>query len=229
MALAARVLEIGCGTGRVTSFLVGEGANVLAIDPSRDMVERARELSSGWGKQGPGALQLLVSTFEDAKLEPGSFDGVVASQSMHWTKLPESLGVARSLLRPGGILVLAWNFLDVDACPPLRRAFDRIAERVDVVRQWPDYSDSSRGDFVAYWESLVAGLDLPDERCERAEQVWREAFDVDRVRGLFQTFSWFRLELPDVQAATVGIVAEELGAAGATGVPIRNLAFRLQV
>lgn len=39
---AGPVLEIGCGTGHWTQFLSGLGYNVLGIDPSEPMLEKAR-------------------------------------------------------------------------------------------------------------------------------------------------------------------------------------------
>jgi demethylmenaquinone methyltransferase/2-methoxy-6-polyprenyl-1,4-benzoquinol methylase len=38
----ARVLEIGCGSGSVTTLLVARGASVTAIDQSPDMLEQAK-------------------------------------------------------------------------------------------------------------------------------------------------------------------------------------------
>jgi ubiquinone/menaquinone biosynthesis C-methylase UbiE len=39
----AHVLELGCGTGRFSKYVGARGYNVLAIDPSSDMIELARE------------------------------------------------------------------------------------------------------------------------------------------------------------------------------------------
>lgn len=45
---SGRVLEIGCGTGAVTARLLDRGASATAIDPSPEMLERARlRLDSG--------------------------------------------------------------------------------------------------------------------------------------------------------------------------------------
>ena len=38
---ASRVLEIGCGTGIDTSFLASRGIDVIACDPSEEMVSRS--------------------------------------------------------------------------------------------------------------------------------------------------------------------------------------------
>jgi len=38
-----RVLEIGCGNGRLTRRLARLGAHIHAIDPNADLIKRARE------------------------------------------------------------------------------------------------------------------------------------------------------------------------------------------
>jgi SAM-dependent methyltransferase len=81
---AARVLEIGCGVGLDTEFLVRSGHRVTATDPAPGMLERARrrldadstlagraswrraglaELSEASGSEGPAALDAIVSNF----------------------------------------------------------------------------------------------------------------------------------------------------------------------
>ena len=37
-----RVLEIGCGNGRITSFLAGNPGQLIAIDPVKEQIEEAR-------------------------------------------------------------------------------------------------------------------------------------------------------------------------------------------
>src|SRR4051812_44026129 len=37
-----RVLEVGCGTGRLTAFAAARAAHVYAFDPNPDVVEEAR-------------------------------------------------------------------------------------------------------------------------------------------------------------------------------------------
>ncbi|MEK7535725.1 MAG: class I SAM-dependent methyltransferase [Patescibacteria group bacterium] len=39
-----RVLDLGCGTGRTTSYIYKNGADVVGIDPAEGMITRGREL-----------------------------------------------------------------------------------------------------------------------------------------------------------------------------------------
>jgi ubiquinone/menaquinone biosynthesis C-methylase UbiE len=74
-----RVLELGCGDGRLTLGIAAEAAGVLAFDPDAEAVERARRFL-------PAALADRVSyevaSGKEIEIEPHSFDLVVFSWSL---------------------------------------------------------------------------------------------------------------------------------------------------
>jgi ubiquinone/menaquinone biosynthesis C-methylase UbiE len=74
-----RVLELGCGDGRLTVGIARDAAHVLAIDPDADAVERAR-------RSLPAALAERVSyrvaSGREIEIEPHSFDLTVFSWSL---------------------------------------------------------------------------------------------------------------------------------------------------
>jgi trans-aconitate 2-methyltransferase len=95
----ARILDVGCGTGRVTEqllALVPDGA-VLAIDASPGMVELARERLGD--RAEVRCLDVLALDLE------GSVDAVFSTAALHWVRghdvMWDRLGAA---LRPGGRL-----------------------------------------------------------------------------------------------------------------------------
>jgi SAM-dependent methyltransferase len=94
----ARVLEVGCGEGELAHALVRAGHSVTAIDP------RAPE--------GPIFRRLGIEEFTD----PGAFDYVVASLSLHHIEnLEGALDKIADVLRTGGSLVVvefAWDRID---------------------------------------------------------------------------------------------------------------------
>ena len=80
-----RVLEVGCGEGELARALARAGHSVTAIDP--------------WAPEGPIFRRARIEEFSD----PGQFDYVVASLSLHHVEdLGRALGKRADLLRPGG-------------------------------------------------------------------------------------------------------------------------------
>ncbi|MGA9531719.1 MAG: corrinoid protein-associated methyltransferase CpaM, partial [Anaerolineales bacterium] len=76
-----RVLEIGCGTGRLTRKLLKAGAQVTAIDLSADMIAAARQ-SIPEDLQPDLELMLADATQIRDKFEAGSFDRIVISLTL---------------------------------------------------------------------------------------------------------------------------------------------------
>jgi SAM-dependent methyltransferase len=94
----ARVLEIGCGRGELARTLDGRGYAVTAIDPE--------------APEGDPFQAVSLEQFVD----PGPFDAVVASRSLHHiADLPSALDKIACLLQRGGRLIVhehAWDRLD---------------------------------------------------------------------------------------------------------------------
>jgi predicted RNA methylase len=74
-----RVLELGCGDGRLTLGIAGKAASVLAFDPDAEAVESAqRSLPAELAER----VAYRVASGKDVELEPVSFDLVVFSWSL---------------------------------------------------------------------------------------------------------------------------------------------------
>jgi len=98
------VLELGAGTGRLTSLLAPTGARVLAVEPVAAM--RARLLEAVPGVEAVG------STAEAIALPNGSVDAIAVAQAFHWFDAVRALSEMHRVLRPGGRAALVFNRRD---------------------------------------------------------------------------------------------------------------------
>ena len=97
----SRVLEIGCGTGKLTEALVERGLLVDAVDPGPKMIELARRRTGH-----SDAVAFQVGRFEDISLPERAFDAVFSATAFHWVDPDVGWAKAARALRPGGMLAL---------------------------------------------------------------------------------------------------------------------------
>ena len=74
-----RVLELGCGDGRLTLGVADDSASVLAFDPDAEAVERARRSLPSELTQ---RVSYQVASGKEIEVEPGSFDLALFSWSL---------------------------------------------------------------------------------------------------------------------------------------------------
>ena len=93
-----RIVDLGCGTGKLTADIAARGANVIGIDGDAAMVERARALHS--------ALAFEHADGRDFAIE-GHADAVFSNAALHWMKEEPARVIAcvARALRPGGRFV----------------------------------------------------------------------------------------------------------------------------
>jgi SAM-dependent methyltransferase len=89
---------VGCGRGELALALAGVGYDLVAVDPE--------------APQGPIFRQTAIEDLD----EPGPFDAVIASFSLHHVHdLDGVLDQVRGLLAPQGVVILdefGWDLLD---------------------------------------------------------------------------------------------------------------------
>lgn len=102
-----RVLELGCGDGETTSYLLERGAEVTAIDISSGMVDLARRRMA---RAHPEAnVSFHVAPAENTGFETASFDRILGRWVLHHLELDGAAREIHRLLKPGGTGIFIEN------------------------------------------------------------------------------------------------------------------------
>ncbi len=97
-----RVIDVGCGPGNLTSQLAEVGHEVVGVDPSPNMLERAR-------KKG---LRVVLAAAELLPFGDACADVVTAATAFHWFDADRAVPEMRRVLGPDGIVGLLTNIRD---------------------------------------------------------------------------------------------------------------------
>ncbi len=98
------VLDLGAGTGKLTTRLVERGLHVVAVDPIAEMLDVLRATLPD--------TPALLGTAEQIPLPDNSIDAVLVAQAWHWFDPERAVAEVARVLRPGGRLGLLWNVRD---------------------------------------------------------------------------------------------------------------------
>ncbi len=98
------VLDLGAGTGKLTSRLVERGLHVVAVDPIAELLDVLRTTLPD--------TPALLGTAEQIPLPDNSIDAVLVAQAWHWFDPERAAAEVARVLRPGGRLGLLWNVRD---------------------------------------------------------------------------------------------------------------------
>ncbi|HEX9122377.1 MAG TPA: class I SAM-dependent methyltransferase [Actinomycetota bacterium] len=106
----ARVLEVGCGPGRLSIRLARRyGLDVTGLDLDPSMIRRARANADRPGDGAGRRPSFLVGDVAALAFPDGSFDLVVSTLSMHhWADPTAGLAEIGRVLRPAG-RALVWD------------------------------------------------------------------------------------------------------------------------
>ncbi|AYG02583.1 class I SAM-dependent methyltransferase [Gryllotalpicola protaetiae] len=206
---ARRVLDVGAGTGKFTRMLQGEDREVIAVDPSPQMLEVLRDKVQG--------VETLLGTAERLPLPDESVDAVTFAQAWHWVEPGRGEREVARVLKPGGTLGLIWNSRD---------------DRVDWVRELGEAMGSNDG----YSPSALAEhpVGAPFEGGESAEFGWVQRLSRPGILTLVRSRSYFLVKNADGQAETLRRVEAvldrhpEIAAAGVIELPYVTQAYRFR-
>ena len=170
------VLELGCGSGLLTRFLVDAGHRVVATDASLAMLDIARETT-------PGAQELSQLTLPDDPLPQAD---AIVSIGHAISYLPDEAAIDRALaaiaeaLLPGGVMAfdicdLEWGSVRVDA-PDMGRVGD----------DWAIISRFSTPEPHLFVRDMTTFLRNDDDTWRRDDEHHDNVLiDTSRIPGLF--------------------------------------------
>ncbi len=210
----ARVLDVGCGTGRVTETLLAlvPCGRVLAVDASADMVELARE------RLGARAEVWCEDALEIELAEP--VDAIVSTATLHWVTDHDRLWgrLARALRAGGRLEVQCGGEGNIDG---VRDVIDAVAREsapglvgfspwtfagpveterrvraagFSTVRCWLEERPTYPRDVDGFVRTSILAAHL-----ERLPEERRESFAADVVAGVRLPLDYVRLNVSAVR------------------------------
>jgi SAM-dependent methyltransferase len=184
----ARLLEVGCGTGKATRPLLARGFRVECVELGPELAAHARRALPG------DAFVVHRACFEDWEGDTGAFDLVYAATAWHWIDRRLRYEKAHRLLRRGGRLAV-WSA--GHAFPPgFDPFFTEIQEVYDEIGEshpgpWPPPPPDELPDLRAEIEGSGLFADVATRR-----YVWGQTYSADEYIALLQTFSG-HISMPD--------------------------------
>ncbi|AIE87292.1 class I SAM-dependent methyltransferase [Fimbriimonas ginsengisoli] len=186
-------VELGCGTGYVSSWLARLGARPVGVDITPEQLANARKYQREFGIQFP----LYEESAEETSLPSESFDYAVSEYGASiWCDPKKWIPEAARLLRPGGRLVFLRNSTISVLCSPQEGAAKpelvndyRKIERMD----WDDGIEfhmptgdmlrllrASGFDVVDFIE-LFPRADTPPTRFEYIDLEWSHRWPAEEM------------------------------------------------
>lgn len=187
-------LDVGCGTGNYTSALSQKGLQFVGIDPSEEMLDKARTKSKTvtWKK----------GTAENIDLEDESVDGVLASLTIHhWKDLNKGFAEIYRVMKRGSRMVLFTTLPTQTRRYWLNHYFPvMIANSTKVLptREVVENAFEQAGLKIAVWEPYHVKPDLEDGFLYVGKYNPERYFDENTRRGI-SSFSLIANQ-PEVEA-----------------------------
>ena len=172
-----RALDLATGPGTIALELAARGGSVLGLDVAAGQIAAAERAARERGLEDRASFQL--GRAENAGLDSGGFDLVTAGQCWHWFDNAAAMAEARRLLRPGGVLAIAYYSYLAEHSPVARDTEELVLEFN------PSWSMASwTGVFPEHIDEVIrGGFRLVEQFCYQQTEEFSHA----RWRGRIRT------------------------------------------
>jgi len=93
-----KVLEVGCGNGRISSLLASKTEQLIAVDPDQLKIEEAKSRDVG--------AEYYVGSGENLAFSDNVFDVIVFTLSLHHQNSQQALNEAKRVLKKSGLILV---------------------------------------------------------------------------------------------------------------------------
>jgi SAM-dependent methyltransferase len=195
LAAGSRVLEVGCGTGKLTELLVERGLRVDAVDPGANLIAIAQRRLGH-----THAVAFHLGRFEDVELPRQPFDAVFSATAFHWVDPAVGWAKAAAHLKVGGSFALLSHVIRRDEqSRAIQDEFLAVLRRhaPEVAAEWRQPAEfdavlagvaERRGNVSEMWDWLMqGGLRRPEMAVPEAARLFEdvevasEAYTVDET------------------------------------------------
>jgi len=123
------IADIGAGTGISAKLFLEQGYTVIAVEPNKEMREKAIELLHEFDR-----FSATDGTAENTLLADKSMDMLIAAQAFHWFNKTTIKPEWKRILKPGGYVALIWN--ERLTASPFEKDYDEFIKRhaIDYVQ-----------------------------------------------------------------------------------------------
>lgn len=180
----AATLEIGAGNGLATRQLIQFGVSPLILfEPD---IRFAPLLHSVFEDSGCD-FEIRYEAFEEAKLEPASFDLVVIATAFHWLDSNTRVKKLEEIVKTNGFVALLWNvFGDRNRADTFHEASKYLLEGLDASPSGPDRLPFAL-DRAAREQEFLQGGNF--ELVMYGESHWSLELNPVQLRNLYEGFS----------------------------------------
>jgi SAM-dependent methyltransferase len=181
-AHASTALDIGCGLGRLSRALSRRFAEVIGVDISENMVQRAAEINADHRN-----IQFRATSGRDLAVSDRSID--FCFSALTFQHIPSTRIIERYMAEIGRVLVRGGYFLVQVACP-VRPAFLNICQNLAVsTDMWKHWAALKHGRQDQIAIDAFSGVSISERRFARiCRRYHMELIDVARDSSYDQTY-----------------------------------------